>query len=86
MSYHKFTNLGQKLNSDLAGKVMKGVIDYDLMDKKCNCNVLFKMEGWRAGVSRYFWGFYVRTIVRYLLIWPTKDTRGNPFDTGFVTA
>ena len=43
-------------------------------------------NGWRAGVSHYFWGFYVRTIVRYLLIWPTTDTRGNPFDTGFVTA
>lgn len=47
MSYHKFTNLGQKFNSDLTGKVMKGVFVFDLSDRKWKCHESTSMEdGW----------------------------------------
>ena len=32
MSYHKFSNLGEKFNSDLSEKIMKGVYDQEKMD------------------------------------------------------
>ena len=44
MSYSRFTNMGQKLNSDLAGKVMEGIEDVNLQDRDCNCNVQSKLE------------------------------------------
>ena len=39
---HKFTNLGEMFNGDLTGKVMDGIVDEDLKDKTCNCNVKTK--------------------------------------------
>jgi hypothetical protein len=48
MSYHKFSNLGQKLNSDLTAKVMTGIYDTDLADKKCNCNAKSKTKDGRC--------------------------------------
>ena len=44
MLYHRFANLGQKFNSNLTGKVMKGIFDSDLMDMKCNCNKASTLE------------------------------------------
>ena len=41
MSYHKFWNLGEMFNrdnSDLSGKVMRGIIDFNLRDRDCNCD------------------------------------------------
>ena len=38
MSYHKFSNLGEKFNSDLTGKTMEGVFDRENRDRECNCN------------------------------------------------
>jgi hypothetical protein len=38
MSYHKFSNLGEKFNSDLSGKITKGVYDLEWSDRACNCN------------------------------------------------
>jgi hypothetical protein len=38
MSYHKFSNLGKKFNSDLTSKATKGVINMEKMDRPCNCN------------------------------------------------
>jgi hypothetical protein len=38
MSYHKFSTLGEKFNSDLSGKIMKGVYDLEWSDRACNCN------------------------------------------------
>ena len=38
MSYHKFSNLGKMFNGDLSGKVMKGIIDFNLCDRECNCD------------------------------------------------
>ena len=37
MSYHKFSNLGEKLHNDLSSKVMKGIIDREEQDLPCNC-------------------------------------------------
>ena len=36
MSYHKFSNLGEKLHNDLSSKVMKDIIDKE-QDLSCNC-------------------------------------------------
>ena len=44
MSYHKFSNLGEKFNSDLTNKVMKDVIDQEKMDRPCNCNKATLLE------------------------------------------
>ena len=38
MAYQTFSNFGEKLNADLNNKVMANIIDFDLMDRKCNCN------------------------------------------------
>ena len=38
MSYSRYTNLSQKLNSDLAWKVMDGIKDVILKSVKCNCD------------------------------------------------
>ena len=44
MSFHKFTNLGQKFNSDLQGKVMRGITDEINRDRHCNCNIRSKAD------------------------------------------
>lgn len=38
MSYHRFSNLGEKFSSDLNNKLMQGIIDLELPERKCNCN------------------------------------------------
>ena len=38
MSYHKFSNLGEKLNSDCTKKIMKDIDDKIQQDRPCNCN------------------------------------------------
>ena len=48
MSYHKFTNLGQKFNSDLQRKAMKGISDLENCDRTCNCNKRSVMEDGRC--------------------------------------
>ena len=42
MSYHKFSNLGEKFNSDLQSKVMREIDDKTWNDRKCNCDVRTK--------------------------------------------
>ena len=37
MSYHRFNNLSELLNRDLAVKIGRGIFSKDLMDRKCNC-------------------------------------------------
>ena len=44
MSYSRFSNLGQKRNSDLTGKIMDGIHDKNLQWRKCSCNKLSKLE------------------------------------------
>ena len=44
MSYSRFTNLGQKLNSDLTGKLMEGFYDENFVDRECNCNAQSLLE------------------------------------------
>ena len=36
MSYHRFNNLDELLNGDLAAKIWQGNFSKDLMDRKCN--------------------------------------------------
>ena len=38
MSYHKFSNLGEKLNSDCTRKIMKDIDDKIQQDRPCNCD------------------------------------------------
>ena len=44
MSYHRFTNLGEMLNSDLSGKVMMNIYDEEGEDRECNCKPGSKCE------------------------------------------
>ena len=39
IAYSKHTSFGEKLNGDLNNKVMKGIMDSELADRPCNCNV-----------------------------------------------
>jgi len=39
IAYSKHTNFGEKLNGDLNNKVMKGIMDSELADRPCNCNI-----------------------------------------------
>ena len=44
MSYHKFPNLREIFQGDLASKLMEGVQSKDFMDRACNCNKSTKDE------------------------------------------
>ena len=60
MSFHKFTNLGEKLNADLSRKVMIDVYDYNFRDRKCNCD-----KRYLKGNKCWFGGKCRRAMVVY---------------------
>ena len=39
MSYHRYNNLSELLNGDLAAKIGQGIFSKDLMDRECNCSL-----------------------------------------------
>ena len=43
ISYHKFNNLYELLNRDLAAKTRRGIISIDLMYRSCNCSLPSKV-------------------------------------------
>ena len=45
MLYHKFNNLVELLNRDLAAKIGRGVFSKDLIDRKYNCSLPSKVNG-----------------------------------------
>ena len=45
MSYHKFNNLAELLNGDLAEKIRREIFSKDLMDRECNCSLPYKVNG-----------------------------------------
>ena len=45
MSYHRFNNLAELLNRDLAAKIGRGNFSKDLMDRKCNSFIPYKVNG-----------------------------------------
>ena len=45
MSYHRFNNLAELLNGDLAAKIGWGIFSKDLMDRECNCSLSSKVKG-----------------------------------------
>ena len=45
ISYHRFNNLAELLNEDLAAKIGQGIFSKDLMDRKCNCSLPSKVNG-----------------------------------------
>ena len=45
MSYHRFNNLEELLNGELAAKIGRGIFSKDLMDRKCNCSLPSKVNG-----------------------------------------
>ena len=45
MSYHRFNNLAELLNGDLAAKIGRGIFSKDLMDRECNCSLPSKFNG-----------------------------------------
>ena len=44
MSYHRFNNLAELLNGDLAAKIGQGIFSKDLMDRECNCSLQYKVK------------------------------------------
>ena len=44
MSYHRFNNLAELLNGDLAAKIGQGIFSKDLMDRECNCSLPSKVN------------------------------------------
>ena len=45
MYYHRFNNLDELLNGDLAAKIGRGICSKDLMDRECNCFLTSKVNG-----------------------------------------
>ena len=45
MSYHRYNNLAELLNGDLAAKIGRGIFSKDLMDRECNCYLPSKVNG-----------------------------------------
>ena len=45
MSYHRFNNLTELLNGDLAAKIGRVIFSKDLMDRECNCSLSSKVNG-----------------------------------------
>ena len=45
MSYHKFNNLAELPNRDLAAKIGREIFSKDLMDRKCDCSLPSKVNG-----------------------------------------
>ena len=45
MSYHRYNNLAEPLNGDLAAKIGRGIFSKDLMDRECNFSLPFKVNG-----------------------------------------
>ena len=45
MSYHRFNNLAELLNGDLAAKIGRGIFSNDLMDRECNCSLSSEFNG-----------------------------------------
>ena len=44
MSYHRYTNLEELLNGDLAAKIGRGIFSKDLMDGEYNCSLPSKVN------------------------------------------
>ena len=44
MSYHRYNNLAELLNRDLATKIGRGIFSKDLMDRECNCSLPSKVN------------------------------------------
>ena len=45
ISYHRFNNLAELFNGDLAAKIGQGIFSKDLMDRECNCSLPYKVNG-----------------------------------------
>ena len=45
MPYHRFNNLAELLNGDLATNIGRGIFSKDLMDRECNCSLPSKVNG-----------------------------------------
>ena len=45
MSYHRFNNLDELLNGDIATKNRQGFLSKDLMYRECNCSLPYKVKG-----------------------------------------
>ena len=45
MFYHRYNNLAELLNGDLAAKIGRGICSKDLMYRECNCSLPSKVNG-----------------------------------------
>ena len=44
ISYHRYNNLAELLNGDLAAKIGRGIFSKNLMDGECNCSLPSKVN------------------------------------------
>ena len=44
MYYHRFNNLAELINVDLAAKIGRGIFSKDVMDRECNCSLPSKFN------------------------------------------
>ena len=44
MSYHRYNNLAELFNGDLAAKIGRGIFSKDLLDRECNCSLPSKVK------------------------------------------
>ena len=63
ISYSRYTNLAKKFNSDLTNKVIKNIVDYNKMDRPCNCDKRYL----KKDQTCLFEGFCQRSTVVYKL-------------------
>ena len=45
MSYHRFNNLAELLNGNIAAKIGRVIFSKDLMDRECNYSLPSKVNG-----------------------------------------
>ena len=67
MSYHIFNNLAELLHRDLLAKIGRVMLNRDLMDRECNCSLLFNVNG------KYVYDSKCRQIYIYEVKFPLRD-------------
>ena len=65
MSYHRFNNLAELLNGDLAAKIGRGIFSKDLMDRKCNCSLPYKFNGKCVYKNKFRSGYIIYEVKCY---------------------
>ena len=66
MSYHRFNNLAELINRDLAEKIRLGKVSKYLMDRECNCYFPSKVNG-QCVYEGKCWSEYIIYEVKFFI-------------------